>query len=330
MNDAANALQWFLNKNGSPFKAADSVAIVNAQPGAFLKTLGNPVMIQGFFPDFTACQKAGFETLVQMDDRPLRGAVLFGSKHKEENLFYLAALADRLEPGGTLIAVAPKDLGGKTLAKNAAALLGGGTGENKHHCTVFMGTKQSPIDPVWLSLGEPKQIEGGYFTVPGIFCHDHIDTGSKLLFGALETQLIGPKVADLGAGWGYLSGELLKSRPQIESLTLFEADFAAVRMARLNITDPRAAFEWCDVTAGVGQNRFDTVVMNPPFHAKAAASMELGQSFIRAAFSALKNGGTLYLVANRHLPYEATLETLFAQVTVLRDERGFKVISARR
>lgn len=328
MNETTAALQWVFDKNGNPFGAAQNVIAINAQPHPFLKTLGKTLIVQGFYPDYAACQKAGFEVLPRLDDRPVQNAILFGSKHKEENLFYLAALADRLKPGGTLITVAPKDLGGKTLAKNAAALLGNGTSENKHHCTVFTGTKQGPTDKTWLSLGEPKAIEGGYFTVPGIFCHDRIDTGSKLLIEALKTRPIGHDVADLGAGWGYLGGELLKSKTAIESLTLFEADYAAVEMARRNAADPRAAFEWCDVTAGVGQNRFDCIVSNPPFHTGAKASMELGQSFIRAAFNALKKGGAFYLVANRHLPYEATLSALFENIRVLTDEQGFKVITA--
>nr|WP_282097883.1 methyltransferase [Brucella pituitosa] len=38
--------------------------------------------------------------------------------------------------------------------------------------------------------------------------------------------------------------------------------------------------------------------------------MSLGQTFIAAAASRLKTGGRLLMVANRQLPYEATLKSL--------------------
>ena len=57
----------------------------------------------------------------------------------------------------------------------------------------------------------------------------------------------------------------------------------------------------------------DAVVMNPPFHEGRKADPELGQAFIEAAAGMLGAKGKLYMVANRHLPYEETLERLFPQ-----------------
>ena len=45
---------------------------------------------------------------------------------------------------------------------------------------------------------------------------------------------------------------------------------------------------------------------------------------------ALAPGGRYFMVANRHLPYEATLAKHFREVRVLADARGFKVFEARR
>ena len=39
--------------------------------------------------------------------------------------------------------------------------------------------------------------------------------------------------------------------------------------------------------------------------------------------------GRLWLVANRHLPYEATLASRFADVRTVTVQEGFKVIEAR-
>ena len=54
--------------------------------------------------------------------------------------------------------------------------------------------------------------------------------------------------------------------------------------------------------------------MNPPFHDGGTEDQALGQAFIRRAAEALRPGGTLWLVANRHLPYEATLSAAFKTV----------------
>ena len=58
----------------------------------------------------------------------------------------------------------------------------------------------------------------------------------------------------------------------------------------------------------------DAVVMNPPFHTGRTAEPGLGQAFITAAARLLAPQGQLWMVANRHLPYETALGGQFAHV----------------
>jgi 16S rRNA (guanine1207-N2)-methyltransferase len=44
----------------------------------------------------------------------------------------------------------------------------------------------------------------------------------------------------------------------------------------------------------------------------------------------LARGGVFYMVANRHLPYEAALTAAFGEITELAGPPGFKLIAARR
>ena len=90
------------------------------------------------------------------------------------------------------------------------------------------------------------------------------------------------------------------------------------------------SFHWFDVTSEKLDGIYDTVIMNPPFHEGRASDISLGQSFIAAAASRLKKGGRLLMVANRQLPYEATLKGLFKTVNLLEEVRGFKVFDARK
>jgi 16S rRNA (guanine1207-N2)-methyltransferase len=168
----------------------------------------------------------------------------------------------------------------------------------------------------------------GFTTAPGVFSADGVDPASRLLAASLPKKL-GRQIADLGAGWGYLAAHILKD-PKIEGLDLVEADHTALTCARANITDPRARFHWADATGWAPSGRIDTVVMNPPFHGGRAADPALGRDFIAAAARVLAPSGSLWMVANRHLPYETALTAHFAQVQETAGDTRFKVLQASR
>ena len=140
-------------------------------------------------------------------------------------------------------------------------------------------------------------------------------------------------MADLGAGWGYLSLEVLARCPQVTRIDLFEAEWLALQAAQVNISAHAARclarYHWHDVTCGL-PGRYNWIVMNPPFHVGKATEVDLGRAFINEAFTALLPGGTLLMVANRHLPYEAVLGDRFREVDVLTQTSSFKVFEARR
>ncbi|UWQ28051.1 class I SAM-dependent methyltransferase [Leisingera sp. M523] len=178
----------------------------------------------------------------------------------------------------------------------------------------------------WLPT-EPQQVEG-FSTAPGVFSADGIDPASRMLAAALP-QKLGRCVADLGAGWGYLSAEVLK-RESVEELHLAEADYHALACARQNVADSRAQFHWADARTWKAPGTVNTVVMNPPFHTGRTAEPSLGQAFIGAAAAMLAPSGSLWMVANRHLPYEVALGERFAQVREEGGDNRFKILHAAR
>jgi 16S rRNA (guanine1207-N2)-methyltransferase len=168
----------------------------------------------------------------------------------------------------------------------------------------------------------------GFVTRPGIFSADAPDPASILLAEALPAAL-GSHVVDLGAGWGWLSAAVL-ARTAVKCLDLVEADHTALDCARAAITDPRARFHWADARVWQPEGRPDCVVMNPPFHAGRAADPGIGAAFIAAAARILGPNGMLWLVANRHLPYEAALSAGFAETAEVAGDARYKVICARK
>jgi len=175
------------------------------------------------------------------------------------------------------------------------------------------------------ALPGPQKGPEGLFSQPGVFSADGADRGSLMLAEALPPKL--PKrMADFGAGIGVLALAVL-AREGVESIDLVEAERLALDCARLNVTDPRARFLWEDARAGA-RGPYDGIVMNPPFHAGRAPEPALGAGFIAAAAKALTPQGQLWVVANRHLPYEATLAAAFRQVVEIGGDGGFKLLHA--
>jgi len=148
------------------------------------------------------------------------------------------------------------------------------------------------------------------------------------LVDALPKTLKG-RVADFGAGWGFLSKAVLEN-DAINSLDLVEAEHLALDCAKLNIEDTRATFVWGDATTHKADQPYDTIVMTPPFHQGRAGDPSLGQDFITAAAKNLKPSGHLWMVANRHLPYEAHLSEKFRDISEVSGNAAFKVFHASR
>ena len=197
---------------------------------------------------------------------------------------------------------------------------------SKAHGKIFWFKSDADAFSDW-AAPEHQQADG-FVTAPGVFSADGIDPASELLLAALPAKL-GRHVADFGAGWGYLSAQILKDE-RIEKLDLVEADHLALSCARDNVPDARARFHWADAITWKSAEPLDAVVMNPPFHTSRAADPSLGKGFIQSAARNLGKSGHLWMVANRHLPYEATLGDSFASVEEASGDNRFKVLHASR
>ncbi|MEM9912448.1 MAG: class I SAM-dependent methyltransferase [Pseudomonadota bacterium] len=227
---------------------------------------------------------------------------------------------------GVLVVDGEKKDGVEAILKACRSIGETGASVSKSHGKLF--TFSPGPDVASLRQTAPTRINGTYVTAPGVFSSDDIDPGSALLAEKLPERL-GPFLADFGAGWGYLANQAL-ARQGVEKVYLVEAEHNALDCARLNVVDPRADFHWADVTNWQAPEPLDAVVMNPPFHIGRSADPSLGRAFIQAAARQLKPRGALFMVANRHLPYEATLEKLFGRVDSLANHPQFKVLMASR
>lgn len=252
-------------------------------------------------------------------------------KTKSETLAGFARAYDLLADGGMLITSLSNTSGAARYERELNRLSPVQFSLSKHKCRAFAVKKTGEYDEEllksWRKLSELSLIPDTAFTVqPGIFSADAIDHGSALLADYLPSSLRG-EVADLGAGWGYLSSIAFQKCPKIDRIDLYEADSRALDCARLNVTG-NAQFFWHDVTQGIPQT-YDVILTNPPFHTGQSKDLDLGKAFLSVAAQSLKRGGTLYLVANRQLPYEAHLKSLGLSSRVALENQQFKILVAK-
>jgi 16S rRNA (guanine1207-N2)-methyltransferase len=319
-----------------------SVFFLRARGGYRLRELAQPGWLceQSFKPFADALMRDGFMVGEATSDARFALVLVLPPRQREEARALFARAVRHAEGGGIVLACVPNAEGAKSAQADLTALLGSASHLSKHKCRVFWGMSQaSSIDrsllESWLAFDEPQPNAAGYLSRPGLFAWDRADTASALLAAHLPEDLRG-RVADFGAGYGYLAAQVVARCPHVTTIDLYEAEARALVPARLNMeqvireSGRAVAFDlhWHDVTIGIDK-RYDAIVSNPPFHQGRADLPDLGRAFIARAANAMVPQGRLWLVANRHLPYESTLSAHFEQVHTVTTQDGFKVIEAR-
>ncbi len=278
----------------------------------------------GFRPDAAFWESSG--RAVSTDPVPGSAAVAVVVVPRSKSLAR-AMIAQACAAAPLVIVDGQKTDGIDSLFREARARLGDLPSITKAHGRLFWFSPPTDAFADW-AAAPPTRGAHGFFTQAGVFSEAGVDRGSALL-GATRPRKLPARVADLGAGWGYLAQAVLE-REGVASLDLIEAEKLALDCARLNVTDPRARFHWADATTFTPEKGFDAVVTNPPFHAGRTPDPALGRAFIDAAARILAGHGQLWLVANRHLPYEAALRERFRNVAEAGGDAAFKVFHATR
>ncbi len=259
------------------------------------------------------------------------GLIVHAPASTIERRHVLALALRALVPGGDLTVLAANSKGGMRLADELTAFGCGIAASHRRHYQIMR--TQRPTHVVNLDdaieAGSPRLLpELGLWSQPGVFSWDRIDPGSQLLLDHLP--VLTGHGADLGCGIGVLA-RAIRHGAEAPRMTLIDIDQRALAMARCNVPGDGVTLLWADVrTAPNLPAGLDFVVMNPPFHDGDAEDRALGQACIQKASAMLRPNGVLWLTANRHLPYEATLKPLFRTVDQLAQANGYKIFMARK
>jgi 16S rRNA (guanine1207-N2)-methyltransferase len=168
----------------------------------------------------------------------------------------------------------------------------------------------------------------------GVFSHDRLDNGSRLLIENMPVSGHYQQIVDLGCGNGLLG--LISASLNPHATVLFtDESFMAVASAQENfntafVSGREADFKVTNCLQGVAGESADLVLNNPPFHQQNATGDSVAWQMFIGARRVLKSQGELWVVGNRHLGYHAKLKNLFGNCELIASNRKFVILKAVR
>ncbi len=182
---------------------------------------------------------------------------------------------------------------------------------------------------------------------PGVFAGTRLDHGTALLLDNLPETDGTEHVVDLGCGNGVLGTVAALDNPMAE-VTFVDDSALALDAARSTFAatvggDRPARFVWgnglsdwlrsdaaSDEVTGIAPGSVGLVLTNPPFHEQRARGDAVAWQMFSDARAALRPGGELWAVGNRHLGHHAKLTRLFGNCEVVASSPKFVVLRAVR
>lgn len=164
----------------------------------------------------------------------------------------------------------------------------------------------------------------------GVFCADRLDIGTRFFLRHLP-EGGGRRVVDLGCGNGVVGASVALADPDAEVLFVdesFQAVASAEATYRANGVSGHAEFRVGDGLAGVPSGSVDLVLNNPPFHSHQATTDATAWRMFTGARRALRPGGELWVIGNRHLGYHVKLRKLFGNSRLVASDPKFVVLKA--
>jgi 16S rRNA (guanine1207-N2)-methyltransferase len=166
----------------------------------------------------------------------------------------------------------------------------------------------------------------------GIFCAERLDIGTRFFLKHLPTRGGAVRVVDLGCGNGVLGLSAAIANPDAH-VTFVDESYGAVASAeetfRAGAPDgAKADFLVGDGLGDLDPGSVDLVLNNPPFHSHLATTDATARTMFAGARTALRQGGELWVVGNRHLSYHVHLRRIFGNCTTVAGDAKFVILRA--
>ncbi len=167
----------------------------------------------------------------------------------------------------------------------------------------------------------------------GVFSRQKLDIGTGFFLEHLPVAQQDADIVDLGCGNGALGIHIAQQNTEAR-LHFVDESFMSVASAKdsweANGLEDRAQFTANDCLTGFEPRSVNIVVCNPPFHQGNTVGDHIAWRMFQQSCNALKKGGELRVIGNRHLGYHTKLKKLFGNCHSIASNGKFVVLSARR
>ncbi|MFF1419518.1 methyltransferase [Streptomyces sp. NPDC058280] len=164
----------------------------------------------------------------------------------------------------------------------------------------------------------------------GIFCAERLDIGTRFLLRHLPRRRGAEHVVDLGCGNGVVGTAAALDNPAAR-VTFIDESFSAVASAEATFrrnadAATPAEFVLGDGLTEVPAGTVDLVLNNPPFHTHQATTDATAWRMFTGSRAALRPGGELWVIGNRHLGYHIKLRRLFGNCEIVTSDPKFVIL----
>ncbi|MFA5560199.1 MAG: methyltransferase [Acholeplasmataceae bacterium] len=175
-----------------------------------------------------------------------------------------------------------------------------------------------------------KGISFRFYTQSGVFSQKGLDFGTKTLLENIIIPDSAQTIIDVGCGYGPLGIIFAKANPKIKVI-MVDVNKRALELAKLNAKENNVDnidIIESDLLKQVHTNA-DVIMTNPPIRTGKQNIFRLYEE----SYSKLNSGGFFYCVIQKKQGAPSTLkklQSLFVEAEVIRREKGYWVILARK
>ena len=188
---------------------------------------------------------------------------------------------------------------------------------------------EQPISPYPMSYEEPE-IGLTLSNHANVFSREHLDLGARFFLTQFSEIPKVERVIDLACGNGVLGLKYQQQAPDAK-IGFLDESYMAIASSRDNYRvifpdNNSASFDVVDGLSQTESDSVDLILCNPPFHQQHVIGEQMALSMFRDSKRCLAQGGELWIVANRHLPYPAKLKLMFGNSRTVATNKKFAVI----
>lgn len=164
-----------------------------------------------------------------------------------------------------------------------------------------------------------------------LFSRDHLDLGARFFLTQFAEIPAAQQVVDLASGNGVLGIKYQQLHPDA-TIQFLDESYMATASAKENYANAfdgnvdKASFRAEDGLKQVADNSIELILCNPPFHQQHVIGEQVAMDLFHDSKRCLQTGGTLWIVANRHLGHEDKLNRLFGNCRLVESNKKFVVL----